>query len=86
MWYAEHLKESDLAFYSTFPGIDLVGPGISRIELGGVVSFFPPRNIPDIWSEEFFKNYPLGKKKADKLLLAALLFAQKPFITYVAAH
>jgi len=86
MWYAEHLKESDLAFYSTFPGIDLVGPGISRIELGGVVSFFPPRNIPDIWNEKFFKNYPMGKKKADKLLLAALLFAQKPFITYVAKN
>ncbi|MHA1562998.1 MAG: conjugal transfer protein TraB, partial [Promethearchaeota archaeon] len=86
MWYAEHLKESDLAFYSTFPGIDLVGPGISRIELGGVVSFFPPRNIPDIWNDKFFKNYPMGKKKADKLLLAALLFAQKPFITYVAKN
>lgn len=86
MWYAEHLKESDLAFYSTFPGIDLVGPGISRIELGGVLSLFPPRNIPDIWNEKFFKNYPMGKKKADKLLLAAILFAQKPFITYVAKN
>ena len=86
MWYAEHLKESDLAFYSTYPGIDLVGPGISRIELGGVVSFFPPRNIPDIWNGKFLKNYPLGKKKADRLLLAALLFAQKPFITYIAKN
>ncbi len=86
MWYAEHLKESDLAFYSTFPGIDLVGPGISRIELGGVVSFYPPRNIPDIWNDKFLKNYPMAKKKADRLLLAAILYAQKPFITYVAKN
>ncbi|MHA1856913.1 MAG: hypothetical protein ACTSWX_16415 [Promethearchaeota archaeon] len=84
MWYAEHLKESDLAFYSTFPGVDLVGPGISRIQLGGVVSFYPPRNIPDIWEDKFIDKYPVGKKKADRLLLAALLFAQKPYITYVA--
>jgi len=86
MWYAEHLKESDLAFYSTFPGTNLVGPGISRIELGGVVSFYPPRNIPDIWNDEFLKNYPIAEKKADRLLIAALLFAQKPFITYVAKN
>ncbi|MHA1584002.1 MAG: hypothetical protein ACTSVU_06545 [Promethearchaeota archaeon] len=84
MWYAEHEKESDLAFYSTIPGQELVGPGISRIELGGVVSFFPPRGVPDIWTREFEINYPFAKNKADRLLLAAILFAQKKFITYSA--
>jgi hypothetical protein len=84
MWYAEHDKESDLGFYSTFPGEDLVGPGISRVELGGVVSFFPPRGVPNIWSKEFEKKFPIAKTKAGKLLMAAIIYAQKKFITYVA--
>lgn len=83
VWYAEHEEESDLGFYSTFPGLDLVGPGISRIELGGVVSFFPPRGIPDIWTEKFSQRYPMAKRKADVLLMAALIYSQKSFVTYV---
>ncbi|WP_457558608.1 hypothetical protein [Candidatus Harpocratesius sp.] len=83
MWYAEHPKESDLAFYSTFPGVNLVGPGISRIELGGVTSFFPPRNVPNVWSTKFRKDYPFVQSKAEILLTSALIFAQKKFITYV---
>jgi pheromone shutdown protein TraB len=39
VWYAEHKHESDLGLYSTPPGEILVGPGISRVELGGIVSF-----------------------------------------------
>ncbi|MCF2138793.1 MAG: hypothetical protein K9W44_01900 [Candidatus Lokiarchaeota archaeon] len=85
MWYAEHSKESDLAFYSTFPGVNLVGPGISRIELGGVTSFYPPRNVPNIWSTRFQKEYPFIQSKAETLLTSALIFAQKKFITYVSA-
>lgn len=84
IWYAEHDEESDLAFYSTYPGIDLVGPGISRIELGGVASFFPPRGIPNIWTRDFDKHYPMFKTKSEKLLMASLLFAQKPYITVIA--
>ncbi|MHA1673308.1 MAG: hypothetical protein ACTSYI_06750 [Promethearchaeota archaeon] len=83
-WYAEHPKESDLAFYSTYPGVILVGPGISRIELGGVASFFPPRGIPNIWAKEFKEDYSFIETKSERLLLAALLFAQKNLVTYVA--
>ncbi len=86
VWYAEHEEESDLAFYSTLPGADLVGPGISRIELGGVVSFFPPRGIPNIWDRKFLEEYPLASRKADRLLMAALIYAQKSYITYVASQ
>ena len=84
MWYAEHDHESDLGFYSTYPGVNLVGPGISRIELGGVVSFYPPRGVPNIWSRRFQKQYPFVHSTDELLLLSALLFAQKKFITYVA--
>jgi len=86
MWYAEHHNESDLAIYSTPPGEVLVGPGISRVELGGVVSFFPPRSVPDIWSENFVKDRPFIKHKYQRLLMAAIIYAQKKYITYVANH
>ncbi len=34
-WLGEHSQESDMAFYSTPPGVDVVGPGISRMEHAG---------------------------------------------------
>ena len=33
-WLGEHQNESDMAFYSTFPFDNLVGPGIGRGEYG----------------------------------------------------
>ncbi|MFH1091267.1 MAG: hypothetical protein V1742_06830, partial [Pseudomonadota bacterium] len=35
-WLGEHAQESDMAFYSTPAGENVVGPGISRCEYGGV--------------------------------------------------
>ena len=86
MWYAEHAHESDLALYCTHPGKFLVGPGISRVEIGGVVSFFPPRGIPDIWGSKFVANYAFAKSKADRLLLAGIIYAQKKFVVYSAKN
>jgi hypothetical protein len=84
VWYAEHEKESDLGLYCTHPGQNIVGPGISRVELGGIVSFFPPRNIPDLWFDKTLNKYEVSKTKADRLLLAGLVYSQKKFITYIA--
>jgi hypothetical protein len=83
MWYAEHQNESDLALYCTFPGEYLVGPGISRVEIGGVVSFFPPRGVPDVWHSRFSEQYPFIKPRADRLLLAGIVFSQKKFVVCV---
>nr|MDO8118440.1 hypothetical protein [Candidatus Sigynarchaeota archaeon] len=81
-WWAEHAKESDMAFYATFPGQNLIGPGIGRIELGGVVSIYPPKRIPDIW--HYFSAEEHAFKKHEILLLAAIEFADEKFIPYVA--
>lgn len=83
MFYAEHENESDLALYCTYPGEYLVGPGISRVEIGGVVSFFPPRGIPDVWHSRFTDQYPFIKSRADRLLLAGIIFSQKKFVVCV---
>ena len=50
-WYAEHTEESTLAFFATDPMEDLVGPGIAQAEYGGAFFLFPPRPIPDIWTD-----------------------------------
>ena len=50
-WYAEHAEESTLAFYATDPMKNLVGPGIAQAEYGGALFLFPPRPIPDVWTD-----------------------------------
>ena len=50
-WYAEHAEESTLAFFSTDPMANLIGPGIAQAEYGGALFLYPPRPIPDIWTD-----------------------------------
>ena len=50
-WLGEHQNESDMAFYSTFPFDNLVGPGIGRAEYGGFLMTLPPRRLFDVWSD-----------------------------------
>ncbi|MGB0911565.1 MAG: hypothetical protein ACPGYT_14475, partial [Nitrospirales bacterium] len=50
-WYAEHEEESTLCFFAT-PFLDnMVGPGIGQSQYGGTMFLFPPRPIPDIWTD-----------------------------------
>ncbi|MEX2684038.1 MAG: hypothetical protein Q6373_020885 [Candidatus Sigynarchaeota archaeon] len=83
-WWAEHDQESDMAFYATFPEENLIGPGIARIELGGLVSIFPPRHVPDIW-RLYDENFT-SLKKHEILVIAAMDFSEEKFIPYVAAN
>jgi len=48
-WYAEHVDESTLSFYSTNPFDDLIGPGVARSVYGGLALLFPPRSVPNIF-------------------------------------
>ncbi len=50
-WFAEHSEESTLAFYATDPMQNLVGPGIAQAVYGGALFLFPPRPIPEIWTD-----------------------------------
>jgi hypothetical protein len=81
-WWAEHNQESDMAFYATYPEENIIGPGIARIELGGLVSIFPAKRIPDIWS--YFYEYRDELKKHEILLLAAIVFSDEKFLPYIA--
>lgn len=79
--YAENSNESDISFYATRPGAQVVGPRISRTEFGGLLSVFPANHIPDIWS---FPDVRHLSSCAQVLLAAAILFSESRFISYVA--
>jgi hypothetical protein len=80
-WLGEHSQESDMAFYSTLPGAEVVGPGISRMEHGGFTLSYPPMRMYDIWIDPHFDFVPT---RSERLLVAGVVYSEKPGIVYVA--
>ena len=66
-WLGEHQNESDMAFYSTYPFDNLVGPGIGRGEYGGFLMSLPARRMFDVWQDP---DYDFAENKPERLLLA----------------
>ena len=81
-WLGEHQNESDMAFYSTFPFENLVGPGIGRGEYGGFLMSLPARRMYDVWHDP---DYDFAESKSERLLLAALDYSIEKYVVYVAA-
>ena len=81
-WLGEHQNESDMAFYSTFPSDNLVGPGIGRGEYGGFLMSLPARRMFDVWQDP---DYDFAESKPERLLLAGLDYSLERFVVYVAA-
>ncbi len=82
-WLGEHSNESDMAFYSTPPFDNLVGPGIGRAEYGGFLMTMPPGRMADVWSDP---DYDLAETKPERLLLAAIDYSLERHVVYVAAR
>ncbi len=81
-WHGEHEQESDMSFYATPLGEDVVGPGICRCTYGGFLMTYPPRRVYDIWSDP---DYAECRTKSEALLMAAIDYAKEPAIVYVAS-
>jgi hypothetical protein len=81
-WLGENQNESDMAFYSTFPFDNLVGPGIGRAEYGGFLMSLPPRRMYDVWQDA---DYEVAESKSERLLLASLDYSVHHYVVYVAA-
>ncbi len=81
-WLGEHTQESDMAFYATPLSANVVGPGISRCDYGGFMMTYPPRRIYDIWTDS---DYCECRNKSEVLLMAAIDYAVKPLVVYVAS-
>jgi hypothetical protein len=81
-WLGENQNESDMAYYSTFPFDQLVGPGIGRAEYGGFLMSLPPRRMYDVWQDP---EYEFAESKSERLLLAAIDYSIYQYVVYVAA-
>jgi hypothetical protein len=79
-WYAEHAEESTLAFFATDPMKNLVGPGIAQAQYGGALFIFPPRSIPDVWSD---KRLDFTDTLEERLLAAAFLHSNDRHVAVV---
>lgn len=79
-WYAEHEEESTLVFCATPFAEQLIGPGVALARYGGLFLLFPPRLIPDIWSDPDLQRGTL----ADRLVAGALLCSSERHVVLVA--
>jgi hypothetical protein len=82
-WLGENQNESDMAFYSTFPFDNMVGPGIGRAEYGGFLMSLPPRRMYDVWEDA---DYEYAESKSERLLLAGMDYSIYKYVVYVAAR
>jgi hypothetical protein len=78
-WFAEHGQESTLSFFATPFRESLVGPGIGQSIYGGAMFLFPPRPIPDIWTD---RRLAVGTLE-ERLLGGALLHSQERHVAVI---
>lgn len=81
-WLGEHSQESDMAFYASSMGEQIIGPGISKCTYGGFMMSYPPRRMMDVWQDP---DYSICNKKSELLLMAAIDYSVESIIVYVAA-
>lgn len=81
-WLGEHDQESDMAFYSTHPAEQVVGPGITRATYGGFLMTTPPGRLFDPWSDE---DYRSAREKAEVLLMAGIDYCEEKVVVHVGA-
>ena len=80
-WLGEDEQESDMAFYSTDPADQVVGPGIMRATYGGFMMTYPPRRVLDVWQD---REYRFAKEKAEVLLMAGVDYSEEKLIVHLA--
>jgi hypothetical protein len=82
-WYAEHDQESTLCFYATNFSDNIIGPGIGQAVYGGCMLIFPPRPIPDIWTDP---RLSFAQTPEEHLVSAALLHSKESRVLVVSPH
>lgn len=80
-WLGEDDQESDMAFYSTNPTEQVVGPGIMRATYGGLMMTYPPRRMLDVWQD---RDYRFAREKAEALIMAGIDYSEKKLVVHVA--
>ncbi len=80
-WMAEHEEESTLVFFATDFMEDIVGPGIGRARYGGAFFLYPPRPLPDIWTDPRLRG---ARTLEERLLAGAFLHSREKHVAVVA--
>jgi hypothetical protein len=84
-WMAEHQEESTIGLFATDFRKDIVGPKIGRARYGGVFFLYPPRPIPDVWTDpRLLADTHPQEGLEDQLLRAALFHSQSRHVAVVA--
>ncbi|MCA8984602.1 MAG: hypothetical protein R3C12_06310 [Planctomycetaceae bacterium] len=76
-WHAEHNDESTLAFFATNFLDCMVGPGIAQGQYGGAMFLFPPRDIPDIWTN---KRFDFVDTLEERLIVAGCHYSREKHV------
>jgi len=79
-WYAEHDEESTLSFFATPHEEGIVGPGIGQAVYGGCMFIFPPKPIPDVWTDPRLEGLA---SLEERLLAGACLHSQERRVVVV---
>ncbi len=79
-WYAEHQQESTLSFFATDFLEHLVGPGVGQSQYGGAMFLFPPRPIPDLWTD---RQLDFTQTLEERLIAGAARHSREPHIVLV---
>ena len=61
----------------------MVGPGIGQSVYGGCLFLFPPRRIPDIWTDSRFDG---AESVQERLLMGALFHSREKRVALVSPH
>lgn len=70
-----------MAFYSTLPGEQVVGPGIMRATYGGFLLTLPRGRLVDVWTD---RDYHFARDKAELLTMAAIDYSLEKIVVQVA--
>lgn len=76
-WMAEHHDESTLALFATDFHEEMAGPGIGVATYGGAMFLFPPRPVPEIWSDP---RFDFVDTLEERLLAAACHYSRERHI------
>ncbi|MHC4879518.1 MAG: hypothetical protein ACYTGL_23945 [Planctomycetota bacterium] len=76
-WMAEHHDESTLALFATSFQDEIVGPGIGQARYGGAMFLFPPRSIPEVWTDP---RLDFVDTLEERLLAAACTYSNEKHI------
>ena len=79
-WYAEHDEESTLCFYATNFSDNIIGPGIAEATYGACFLLFPPRFIPDVWTDPRFND---AQALEERLIMGATFHAKEKRVALV---